>query len=304
MAGPHDDPRADAVAGSRNWGRWGPDDERGALNLLTGARVRAAARLVTTGEVLSLALPLSQRTAMPAGRPGLHHAMMRDAGDYALGGRVLGRSRFSDDVVMLATHTGTHIDALAHVWYGDELYNGFDQAAIRSTGARRCGVDKLGPVVGRGVLIDVAGHLRTPALNAGQAVGRGLLADTCRTVSIDVRPGDVVLMRTGWLGRHAEEPAGYFEGEPGLDLDGAAWLAERDVAAVGADNYAVEQLPPVSDEGFPVHEFLLRDHGIPLMEGMVLDALASRDVREFLFMAAPLPLQGGTASPIVPLAVL
>ncbi len=287
-----------------NWGRWGAEDERGAANLITADLVRAAARAVRTGEVVSLGLPLDAQTLVPRGRRPPQHAMTRDGGDYAIGGKVLGRSRFSDDIVILGTHTGTHIDSLAHVWYDEELYNGFGQGSVRSTGARHCGIDKLGPLIGRGVLIDVAAHAGVSALGADVAIGAPVLADACAANGVELEAGDIVLIRTGWLGRHGRDGDAYFAGEPGLDIDGARWLADRDVAAVGSDNYAVEAIEAGARDGFPVHELLLRDHGIALLEGVVLDGLAERGVREFLFVAAPLPFTGGTASPVCPIAVL
>ena len=287
-----------------NWGRWGVEDERGAPNLLTPNVVLAAVRAVRTGEVISLALPLDAGTLVPRGRRSPEHAMTRDGGDYATGGKILGRSRFSDDIVILGTHTGTHIDSLAHVWYDEELYNGFGQESLRSGGARRCGIDKLGPLIGRGVLIDVASHAGVSALPSNFAIGKQLLADACAAGGVELKAGDIVLIRTGWLGLHGSDTGAYFAGEPGLDLGGACWLATCDVAAIGSDNYAVERLEAGSREGFPVHELLLRDQGIPLLEGVVLEELANRGVREFLFVAAPLPLSGGTASPVCPIAVL
>lgn len=283
-----------------NWNRWGRDDERGAPNLVTPDLVAGAARLVREGRVLALGQTLDSSTAVSEGRPPLAHFMHRDGGDYAAGGRELGRSRYSEDVVVLGTHTGTHVDALAHVWYGEELYNGHPQHAVRSRGAARCGIDKLGPLVGRGVLLDVAGRRGGP-LRSGEPIDGAELAACAEAAGVGVGVGDVVLVRTGWLGSAGDA---YFAGEPGLDLDGARWLAERDVVAVGADNYAVEALAAGSTDGFPVHELLLRDCGVPLIEGLVLDGLAGGGAAEFLFMASPLPIRGGTASPTAPLAVL
>lgn len=287
-----------------NWNRWGEADERGAANLLTPAAVIAAAAVVRTGEVVSLGLPLDAGTLVPPGRRALEHAMTRDGGDYAIGGKVLGRSRYSDDLLILGTHTGTHVDALAHVWYDEELYNGFGQDSVRSSGARRCGIDKLGPLVGRGVLLDVAALVEDATLPIDFRIDGAVLEAACASSGVTIGTGDIVLLRTGWLGHHGDDEAAYFAGEPGLDEAGARWLAGCDVAAVGADNYAVEQLAPGSRSGFPVHEILLRDHGIPLLEGMVLDDLATRVAREFLFVAAPLQVRGGTASPVCPVAIL
>lgn len=287
-----------------NWNRWGAEDERGAANLLTPEIVLGAAAMVRTGDVVSLGLPLDVRTLVPPGRRPLEHAMIRDGGDYAIGGKVLGRSRYSDDLLIIGTHTGTHVDALAHVWYDEELYNGFGQDSVRSSGARRCGIDKLGPLVGRGVLLDVAGHVGEAALPVDFRIGEDTLDAVVAAAGVEVRTGDVVLVRTGWLGGHGNDEEAYFAGEPGLDEAGARWLAARDVAAIGCDNYAVEQIAPGSRAGFPVHEILLRDHGVPLIEGVVLDELATRGPREFLFVAAPLPVRGGTASPVCPVAIL
>ena len=154
------------------WRRWGEDDERGALNHIAAAQIRGAAALVRSGEVLSLAQPLSPRTPVPRHRAGVQHFMGRDGGDYAAGARRPGGFQFAEDTVMLPLHIGTHIDALCHAWYDDALYNGFPGSGTRSTsGATRCGIDKMGPIVGRGVLLDIAGARGGP-LPDGAAIGR------------------------------------------------------------------------------------------------------------------------------------
>jgi kynurenine formamidase len=287
---------------TRNWGRWGEGDERGALNLIDPDKIVEAASLVRRGIALPLAQPLSPATPASAGRSGLVHHMTRDGGDYAAGGRVLGRSRFAEDFIGMSAHLGTHVDSLAHLWYDEQLYNGHPQSSVRSAGASRCGVEKLGPLVGRGVLLDVATHRGVGALAAGEAIDARTLAACATAFGVDPRPGDVALLRTGWA---AAAGNGYFEGEPGLDLSGAEWLAERDVAVVGADNYAVEVLDEASaGEGFPVHELLLRDCGVPLIENLDLELLAGERPGPFLFSACPLPLRGATASPLAPVAIL
>ncbi|HEY1688853.1 MAG TPA: cyclase family protein [Solirubrobacteraceae bacterium] len=284
-----------------NWGRWGSEDERGAANLLSSERVLAATGAVASGRVISLGEPLDKTTAATIGRPSLSHYMVRDGGDYAAGGRALGRSRYADDVIGLSTHTGTHVDALVHVWYGEQIYNGHSQAGVRSGGASRCGVEKLGPLVGRGLLLDVAAYVGEPYLPAERAIDAEMLEGVRRRAGVSIESGDIVLIRTGWLGGAGDS---YLRGEPGVDFSGAAWLAANDVALVGADNYAVEVLGEHAVDGFPVHELLLRDHGIPLMENVVLDALAQQRPGPFLFVANPLPLRGATASPLAPVAIL
>ena len=282
-----------------NWSRWGPDDERGALNHIGSSEIKAAAGLVRAGQVLSLAQPLSPRTPVPGHRGGVQHFMGRDGGDYAAGARRPGGFQFAEDTVLLPLHIGTHIDALCHAWYDDALYNGFPGSGTRSTtGATRCGIDKMGPIAGRGVLLDVAAILGAP-LADGISIGAADLEDAARRAEVRVGKGDIVLIRTGWA-----ERAGTFDAEPGLNLEAALWLAEREISVLGADNYAVEVLPFPTGTVFPVHQRLIRDFGIPLLEGLVLRALADTGRHEFMFAASPLPVVGGTGSPINPMAIL
>ena len=154
-----------------NWNRWGTDDERGALNHIDADVVRRAATLVTTGQVVSLAQPLSARTPFPPHRSGMQHFMGRSGADYAAGARRPGGFQFAEDTLLMPAHIGTHIDGLCHAWYDDQLYNGFPGAGTRgTTGASRCGIDKMGPIAARGVLLDVAA-VRGGIVPDGSAIG-------------------------------------------------------------------------------------------------------------------------------------
>ena len=153
------------------WNRWGPDDERGALNHIGPEQVRRASALVRTGEVLRLAQLLSPKTPVPSHRCGLQHFMGRDGGDYAAGAGRPGGFQFAEDSVVMPLHIGTHVDALCHAWYDDQLYNGYLGNTIRSTtGAQRLGVEKMPPVVTRGVLLDLV-RLKGRLLANGESVG-------------------------------------------------------------------------------------------------------------------------------------
>lgn len=287
-----------------NWGRWGDQDQAGALNLVTPEVTKRAAELVRTGRTLSLAQRLGPGTPVPGHRFGPQRFMNRDAGDYALGARTPGGFKFAEDTVQFGTHSGTHVDALSHAWAGDQLYNGHPESSTRTTrGAQRCGAEHLAPVVTRGVLVDLVaaqgGPLppRTPVeaddLERGIADSEGGL-----------EPGDAVLVRTGWWESRGDSPD-YFADEPGITGDAASWLAAHDVALVGADNYAVEQ--QTSRPGFPAHLVLLHRHGVPLIENLDLAPLASAlagNRSTFLLLFAPLPLVGSTGSPVTPVAVL
>jgi kynurenine formamidase len=277
-------------------------NERGALAHIAADDIRGAAELVTTGQVVDLGMKIGPSTPVPSHRAGVSRFMNRDGGDYTSGANKPGGFQFAEDTILLPTHVGTHVDSLAHVWHDDHLYGGHSQDTIRSTtGAQRCGADKLGPIIGRGVLLDIAGDRE---LVAGDSISAEDLEREAAARGIVIGRGDIVLIRTGWLGRTGDSAATYFDGEPGIDLSAAHWLADAGVAAIGSDNFAVEPLPSVDEGVFPIHQFLICDRGVPLIEGVVLDQLAEIAPGPFLFVALPLTLEGSTASPLTPVAVL
>lgn len=286
------------------WGRWGEDDEIGAANLIGPSQVRDAVALVRTGQVISLAQKISDKLPVPEHRPGVMHFMGRDGGDYAAGAKRPGGFQFAEDTVVLPLHLGTHIDALCHAWCDDHLFNGFPGSTIRSnTRALRCGVEKLPPLVTRGVLLDIVA-LRGAVVPPGETIGVEELQRAASAIGVTLRDGDAVLIRTGWLESQDGLRSVDFNTEPGIDVAGALWLAESGVAIVGADNFAIEVLPFPTGTVFPVHQRLIRDYGIPLIEGMKLQELAEAGATEFLFVATALPIVGATGSPLAPVAVL
>jgi len=152
--------------------------------------------------------------------------------------------------------------------------------------------------VTRGVLLDLV-RLRGAPLSPRDSIGR---TDLEAAASVNIEPGDAVLIRTGWLESQTDNVS--FDEEPGIDVEAALWLAERGVAMFGADNFAIEAIPFPAGTVFPVHQRLIRDYGIPLLEGLDLRALSAHGRDQFLFVAAPLPVAGGTGSPLAPVAVL
>ena len=286
------------------WGRWGADDERGALNFIGPDEVRRATALVRSGEVLRLAQLLSSKTPVPAHRCGLQHFMGRDGGDYAAGSGRPGGFQFAEDTVVMPLHIGTHVDALCHAWYDDKLYNGYPGDGIRSArGAERLGIEKMPPIVTRGVLLDLV-RLKGRLLAPGEVLSAADLQAAADAAGLQPGRGDAVLLRTGWLEaqRGVKNPS--FDVEAGIDLSAALWLAAREVAIIGADNFAIEVLPFASGTVFPVHQCLIRDFGVPLLEGLMLDPLVASGRQEFLFIASALPIVGATGSPLAPVAVL
>lgn len=286
------------------WGKWGPEDEKGSLNHIGPEQVRHASSLVQTGEVLRLTQLLSAKTPVPGHRCGLQHFMNRDGGDYAAGARVVGGFQFAEDTVVMPLHIGTHIDALCHAWYDDELYNGYLGNAIRSVrGAEKLGIEKMPPIVTRGILLDIV-RLKGRVLTPGEVVTQQDLQDAAAQAGVTPGKGDAVLIRTGWLESQKGQTDVDFNTEPGIDRDAGLWLAQKDVAMVGADNFAVEVLPFAQGTIFPVHQCLIRDYGIPLLEGLMLDPLVASGRHVFMFVASALPIVGATGSPLSPVAIL
>jgi kynurenine formamidase len=287
-----------------SWSRWGQDDERGAVNLLDDNAIRRGISEVREGRSFSLATPIvANRGFGVIGRPDPQHFMLRDGGDYAAGLPERGGFGFADDWVAMPTHGVSHMDALAHVWRDGLMYNGHSSSSVTSKGARRCGIEKVGPIVTRGVLLDLVPQGETH-LAPGEAIHADQLAKALAATRINLEPGDGVFVRTGWLGAFN---AGLVDATswPGLDIDCADLLSGADVTIVGSDNPGVEALPSsVADCQVPLHIALVRGHGIYFSELLALDELAATGRTAFLFVMAPLPVVGAVGSPVAPVAVI
>lgn len=285
-----------------NWGRWGAEDEQGAANHVSPQVLLGALGLPTQGRIVPLAQVLGDPKA-PSTSGQSQHFMTNDAGDYALGAKAPEGFKGAADHIGLPVHGATtHLDALGHAWYGDQLYNGFPESSVRSRGLRRLGADKIPPFLTRGVLVDLPRAFEVPHLGAGYEI---TAADLQRCLGdTPLRAGDAVLLRTGWIQVWGNDRAAYHGDRPGIGLDAAEWLARRDVALVGADTSGVEVIPWAPGTCCPVHQFLIRDCGTYLLEFLDLEELAELGATEFLFAAMPLRIRGGTGSPIAPVAVL
>jgi kynurenine formamidase len=291
-----------------NWGRWGADDERGTLNLLTAERIAAAATLVRTGKLFDLGIPFDSDGPQDGRvRPN----PLRTMKETGVAQHHPGAFRYADDYVFMALQAASQWDALAHVFYDEQLYNGFSSSEVTVHGAGRCAVDRLSPgVAGRGVLLDIARLKGVSWLEAGEAILPGDLDAAAAEQDVEVRAGDVLLVRTGWRHMFVErrDARAFKAGEPGLSVTCAEWLHRHDVAAVACDNFAVEVIPgEYDDEYLPLHMILLRDMGMPLGEILDFEALAadcaSDGIYECFFCAPPLKFTRGVGSPINPLAL-
>jgi kynurenine formamidase len=299
-----------------NWGRWGDDEELGALNFITPQSVLAACALPRAGKVISCALPFDEHGPQTglAGRHNPIHVMLADGGDALSGAQdfLPGGFRYADDSVTMPLQCGTQWDALAHVFYDGMMYGGRDIRLVTSRGARANSIDKLKDgVVGRGVLLDLPRHRQVSWLEDGAAILPEELDACAEAHGVTIESGDIVLVRTGMMTRCLKEKSwqGYCGGPaPGLSVHCARWLYEREVAAVATDTWGVEVLPNETPDCFqPLHMISLRNTGVLFGEIFWLDALADDCAMDgnyaFLFTAPPLPITGAVGSPINPLAI-
>ncbi|MBM3692583.1 MAG: cyclase family protein [Actinobacteria bacterium] len=292
-----------------NWGRWGDDDERGTLNLITPDRVRTATQTCRTGKVYNLGLPVARHgtPVLPyRGAPQrLTLTSQTDDGMNAVYGCRPGVGS-NEDVLVIAAHNGTHMDALCHVYADEQLYNGRSAHEFAShNGAPACGIEKAGGFAGRAVVLDVAGHHGVDWLEPGYNVTADDLEATRAAAGVDLGPGDILLVRTGWLDQFADhtarfEPPPFLQ--PGLGASTVDYIADCDLAAVGCDNSAVEVIP-FDGEFLSLHIALLVHRGVTLLEHLVLTPLTRDGVTECLLVVAPLLVTGGTGSPVNPIAI-
>lgn len=291
-----------------NWGRWGDEDQRGALNLVTPERVLAATQTCTTGKVYSLSLPV-QGSGVPIfeyrGAPkrltltsSTDHEMF-DAYGAAPG---VGSN---EDVLVVPSHSTTHMDALSHVFADGKIYNGHDNGFSSLAGAPKCGIEATGTFAGRAVLLDMAGHFDVPWLEPGRTISAQDLEDCRARLGVEIGPGDVLLVRTGWLDLFAtiERPADVPAEQPGLGLDAVSFVRDHDLAAVGSDNAAIEVIPFDQGVFLGVHIELLVRLGVTLLEHLVLSEMAADGCHEALLCVGALPVTGATGSPVNPIAI-
>lgn len=236
--------------------------------------------------------------------PPYTHLLQRRHGDTV---REDGGSA-ANDVIVLGTHVGTHMDALAHISQ-DGLLHGGANADEAQRGGRFAehGIDAFPPYVGPAVVLDIPRALGLDVCAPAQPIGSRELETAAARQRVTIRPQSVVLIRTGW-GRYWDDTArflGAVSGVPGIDVDGARWLLEHRVRAVGADTVAFEHIPAGQGHArLPVHRMMLVESGVNIIETMDLEDIAAHGVGECLLFLAPLRLAGATGAPVRPIAVV
>lgn len=291
---------------------FGEKDEIGMLNLVRPSGIAWMLERADLGRIYDLAvdyfigMPVWTAAGDMPFQIWMNHTPSGTVVDDATGA---GRSQnelasYSGDSVAMYTHTGTHVDALCHWGYRGVIWNGFSEREC--LGSRHwlvAGADKHPPLVARGVLLDVAAAQGTEILPDSFGIGRRELEDAIAREGVEIGCGDVVLIRTGRM-RVWPDPERYLGNSPGITLDGARFLAEQGVALIGADNIALEQIPPSSGSSWsPVHTYLLAEAGVTILEVANLEEIAADDVFEFVFVGACIKLRGATGAPIRPIAI-
>lgn len=284
-----------------NWGRWGADDQLGALNLITPQKRLEAVALVKRGVSVSLARNVETKEAADNPSP-FKHVMLRsgsDGGDWAT-------DQYAVNYHGLAH---THMDSLCHLFYKDKMYNGFTREQVTATGADKLSIlnAKQG-IMTRGILIDIPRLRGKSFLEPGDAIYPEELDEWETETGTKVRPGDVVFIRTGrWARRKALGPwDAQKDGLAGLHASCAKWLKQRDVAMLGSDAASDVMPSRVTGVAQPVHILTLHAMGMHIFDNCDLEAVAASSAEykqwEFLLTASPIPVEGGTGSPLNPIA--
>lgn len=298
----------DEIAQVGNWGRWGKNDERGALNLITPEKVKEATALIKEGKTLNLGRQVDGSVGGYPGRPPFKLTVS--------GSTMPSESAMTsyDEHIEGTLQWATQLDGLGHVGVGPYFYNGFDSreyvpevdetSEVVWGGIQKLGIENVGQIFTRGVLLDIASVRGVDMMEEGDEITVRDIQKAMEAQDVEIRPGDAVILHTGWGSLWDTDNERFNTVEPGIGAEAATWLAKQDVSLVGSDTWALEVLPNHSDPNSPfhIHQLLITEHGINILENLVTEELAAEGVYEFAFVLTPLEIQGATASNISPAA--
>jgi len=281
----------------------GADDTLGAINFLSPEKVVEAAKLVKTGKTYALGVVLGRET--PAYAPRTFQLFAVGSGDGSGATQGSNKMTFNDDWVMTWLGIGSQIDGLGHLGINHRYYNGNHVSDFwDQEGLTKFGIHEIPPIVTRGVLLDIAGLRGVKMLQQGEEVNSDEIKRAMKKQGVEIGKGDVVILNTGWQALAESDPVRFMAGEPGLGLDGAKYLASKDVVAIGADTWGVEAFPLEDpDIIFHVHQELLAKNGIYILENMKTDELVADEAWEFLFVLGQPKIKGAVQGIINPVAI-
>jgi len=301
---------ASAVAQTPSWtpppdsarcpSKWGTGDERGSGNHMKPQSVLNAVKFIKTGEVIELSHVLN--AAMPVSRTRRFEMFTKRTTEFQGSNH---RGSNEELVVSEIGQVGTQFDGFAHQTHENSLYNCFkmDDVATR-TGFTKLGIQNVGALITRGVLIDVAGYKGVEILGDSYEITVADLEGALKKQNLTLQPGDAVIIHTGWGKLWGKDNARYMKSNPGIGVKAGEWLIGKDPMLMGSDNTPVEVAPPADPMlAGPIHQMALVIYGVHLLEHMKLDELAAKQVYEFAFVITPLKLDGATGSTVAPIAI-
>jgi kynurenine formamidase len=295
-------------ASAQDWypSKWGADDEIGAANLITPDSVLAASKLVTTGKTYNLGIVVDSKT--PAFPPRSLSVTVLQPNQVSTTGLGPTKTTYNDDIFMGWLGIGPQIDGLGHIGIDHVYYNGHKDADFaKADGLNKLGLEKLPPMVSRGVLLDMAGYFGVDMVQEGTPYTKEDIIGAAEKQGVEIRKGDTVLFHSGWLNLidgPAPDPKRYGSTEPGLGKTGAEYLASLEVMAVGADTWGLEAVPFEPGVGvFEIHQILIPRQGIFILENMDTRELVRDQAWEFMFVLGVSRLRGAVQMIINPTAI-
>ncbi len=297
-----------AHADDKDWtkSKWGPKDEIGSANLITPESVLAASKLVTTGKTYSLGIVVDSKT--PAFAPRSMSVTILQPNQIETKGLGPNHLTYNDDKFNGWLGIGPQLDGLAHIGIKHVYYNGFKNSEIgKVTGMTKLGIEKVPPMVARGVVLDMAAHFGVDMVKEGTPYTKEDIIAAAKKQGVEIRKGDVVLFHSGWLnlldGKKPDSKR-YVSVEPGLGKTGAQYLVDIGVVAVGADTWGLEAVPfPKGTGVFEVHQILIPKNGIYILENMDTRELVKDGVKEFMFVLGVARMRGAVQMIINPVAI-
>ncbi|WP_148863908.1 cyclase family protein [Marinobacter fonticola] len=282
--------------------KWGEEDTIGAANYLSPDKVLKASKLIKEGKTYSLGVELNRDFPAYGSRFFDITVMEPRAGGQAVGPTKL---TSTDDVLHTWLGIGSQIDGFGHIGVDHTHYNGHKaQDIIAVDGLKKLGVEGIPPIVTRGILLDMTAYFEQEMLEEGQAFNSKEIKAAAKAQGISITEGDVVLFHTGWLSLVGEDNERFGKAQPGLGVDGARYLADQGVVAVGADTWGLEVIPFEEGSGvFEVHQTLLAKNGVYILENMNTAELAEDRVHEFMFVLGQPKVKGAVQMIINPIAI-
>jgi kynurenine formamidase len=278
---------------------WGAGDQRGSANMMNPSSILKAIRLVKTGEMFELGEVLTNNPDVSYINRGRQFSIYTKPTIPKAGTRAA-----SEELVITELgQIGTQIDGFAHQMHGDSFYNCFKFEDIASrTGYSKLGIENVGTLISRGVLIDIAALKEVEMVDQDYMISASDLQQALTKQAVTLQPGDAVIINTGWGKNRGQNNSIYGTNTPGIGAEAGVWLVEQQPILVGADTCCVE-FRSEENRRLDVHSMMLIEHGIYMIENMELQALSSAKAYEFLFIVQPLKLKGATGSAVAPIAI-